>query len=78
MNVKNVFNEVYNIALSKNHSLFVALDKENICSVILDGNIYWTETPSMYSEGLTDKQHETLAKIMKEHFNANWLYGENK
>ena len=76
MNYKNVFTEVYNIALSEAHELFVALDHENICSVILDGGIYWTERPSVYSDGLTDKQHKQLAKIMRGHFGAEYLYKE--
>lgn len=72
-NVKNVFSEVYNIALSKAHSLFVALDHENVISIILDGNTYWTEQ-NTYSKGLTQVQHKQLAKIMGETYNAKYLY----
>lgn len=32
--LKNIFSEVYNIALSEAHSLFVAMDKENISGLI--------------------------------------------
>jgi len=38
MKTSNVFHEVYNIAMGKAHSLFVALDHENVTSIILDGN----------------------------------------
>jgi hypothetical protein len=75
-NYINVFDKVYNIALSEAHSLFVALDREAISAVILDGNTYWTEAPSVYSDGLTDKQHKQLAEIMAKHFNATYLYEE--
>ena len=72
-NLKDVFSEVYNIAMSKAHSLFVALDHENIQSVIVDGNTYWTEQ-NTYSKGLTSSQHKQLAKIMHDNFNATYLY----
>lgn len=78
MTFKNVFAEVYDIALSEAHSLFVALDRESISGVILDGNIYWTERPSMYSDGLTGTQHKQLAKIMQKHYNAKYLYEETR
>lgn len=71
---KNIFSEVYDIALSEAHSLFVAMDKENISAVMLDGHTYWTETPSVYSEGLTKKQHKQLAEIMNKHYQAKYLY----
>lgn len=73
MTYKNVFHEVYNIALSQAHSLFVALDKENVISIILDGSTYWTEQ-NTYSKGLTQLQHKQLAKIMKENYQAKYLY----
>ena len=71
--VQNVFSEVYNIALSKAHNLFVALDHENVVSIILDGKTYWTEQ-NTYSKGLTKLQHKQLAKIMHDNFNATYLY----
>ena len=73
MTYKNVFTEVYNIALAEAHSLFVALDHENIISIILDGNTYWTEQ-NTYSKGLNKTQHKQLARIMQNNFNATYLY----
>jgi len=72
-NCKDVFGEVYNIALSKAHELFVALDHENVISIILDGNTYWTEQ-NTYSKGLTKKQHNQLSDIMQDRYNAKYLY----
>lgn len=72
-NYKDVFSEVYSIALSKAHSLFVALDHENVISIILDSDTYWTEQ-NTYSEGLTDKQHQQLANIMASEYGAKYLY----
>ncbi len=40
MNVKDVFSEVYERAFSTAHTLFTQMDKEQICSVILDGGTY--------------------------------------
>ena len=70
---KNVFGVIYNIALNNAHSLFVALDKEHIQSIILNGDTYWTEK-STYSKGLTNNQHKQLAKIMLKEYNAKHLY----
>jgi len=73
MTYKNVFSEVYSMASSQAHSLFVALDHESVISVILDGGVYWTEQ-NAYSKGLNKLQHKQLAKIMKNNFNATYLY----
>lgn len=70
---RNVFSEVYTLAMSKAHSLFVALDHENIVSIILQGKTYWTEV-NTYSKGLTVKQQKQLDKIMKDNFGAEYLY----
>lgn len=76
--MKNVFSEVYERALETAHTLFVQMDKEQICSVILDGNTYWTERPSIYSDGLSTIAHKQLAKIMDELYQAKYLYEEAK
>lgn len=73
MNYKNVFSEVYNLAMSKAYSLFVALDKENITAVILQDKTYWTEQ-NTYSKGLTARQQKQLDKIMRDSFGAEYLY----
>lgn len=75
-NVQDVFSEVYSISLSKAHSLFVALDHENVGAIILDGNTYWTEQ-NTYSKGLTKMQQKQLAKIMHDNFDATYLYATN-
>ena len=76
MQVKNVFTEVYNRAFETAHTLFVQMDKEQICSVILDGGTYWTERPSVYSDGLSTVAHRQLSKIMDELYQAKYLYEE--
>ena len=72
-NYKNVFSEVYNLAMSKAHSLFVALDKENVTAVILQDRTYWTEQNTYY-EGFTAKQEKQLDKITRDNFGAEYLY----
>lgn len=76
--MKNVFFEVYERAFSTAHTLFVQMDKERISGVILDGNTYWTERPSVYSDGLSTVAHRQLAKIMDELYQAKYLYEEAK
>ena len=75
---RNVFEQVYLLTQERHgaeyKSLFNALDHENICSVIIDGDIYWTERPSVYSDGLTDAQNKTLNKLMLKEFQAQSLY----
>ena len=78
MNVKDVFSEVYERAFSTAHTLFTQMDKEQICSVILDGGTYWTERTSVYSDGLSTVAHRQLAKIMSELYQAKYLYEEAK
>ena len=74
---KDVFSEVYERAFSTAHTLFVQMDKEQICSVILAyGDTYWTERPSIYSAGLSTVAHRQLAKIMDELYQAKYLYEE--
>ena len=73
MDYNNVFYEVYRLAETKAHSLFIALDCENIQSIILDNGIWWTEK-NTYSKGLSDKQHKQLNKIMQDTYKAEWLY----
>lgn len=75
--MENVFSEVYERAFSKAHTLFVQMDEERICSVMLDGGTYWTERPSVYSDGLSTVAHRQLARIMNELYQAKYLYEEN-
>ena len=75
--MNDVFVEVYKhleqYKGSNYKSLFDRLDREAIVGIILDGNIYWTER-NMISDGLTDRQHELLAEVMKRKYGATWLY----
>lgn len=76
--MENVFSKVYERAFSTAHTLFVQMDKEQISGIILDGDTYWTERPSMYSDGLSTVAHKQLAKIMDELYQAKYLYEEQK
>lgn len=58
---------------SKYVSLFNALDREDVLSVIVYNGTWWTEKNSS-QDGLSDAQHNTLAGIMQKQFNKVWLY----
>lgn len=77
VNMKNVFNNVYEHLNTKrgaaDTSLFNALNREDIHSIILNHGVWWIEKNSL-STGLTDAQHETLKRIMQQLYNASWLY----
>lgn len=73
----NVFPQVYNYTKGKPEfaSLFDALDREAVISIIMQGGNRWTEQGT-YSDGLTDTQHEQLKTIMQDKYHAHYLYEE--
>lgn len=71
MKIKDITSEIYN-SIDKRSSLFRWLDKDQ-SSIILDGDVFRIERPD-FSDWIPDKAWDQIHTLMRERYNAVYLY----